>query len=919
MTDRVTKVRLSATVSEYVSGMEKAAKATRDVTSETGRLEAQKEALGAIGKAAVAVGAMAAAGVAIAVAKFSEFDQQMSNIQAATHESAENMALLRQASLDAGADTVFSATEAAQAVEELAKAGIETRDVLGGGLKGALDLAAAGQINVADAAETAASAMTQFSLAGKDVPHIADLLAAGAGKAQGSVGDLSAALNQSGLVASQMGLSIEETVGTLAAFASAGLVGSDAGTSFRAMLLRLANPTDEAKAALDDLGIALYDAQGDFVGTQNLAGQLEQKLSGLTEAQKNQTLALVFGQDAIRGANILMRESSRGIEEWTEKVNDAGYAAETAEMRMDNLAGDIEKLGGALDTALIKTGSGANDALRALVQSVTGVVDGFAEAPKIVQDASLAIGVLTAAVGLAGGAALLAIPKFVAFKVSLEALGVSTGKVDKAFGLLGATMKTLPLIALGAWAAQAAGGFIDSAREAMGLKETVDSLIGSLDELGTKKTVDDALKEFGANNLGSLTDAGWFSDFNKGAQEAVDGLSDFMLMFKALGVESNLTTAKVSTLDGAMAKLVSEGRGEEAAAIYDELASRTNGSKDALEKLDALLPQYTSSQGDASNATEEAAAQVDVFAESTEGAQQSLDDFVDSLRNLGNTQLQLEDAQERVAASLEWFQKTLEENGATLDVNTEAGRANRDAVQEIARAYSEQAAAQVEATGKAEDAIPIILEGRDAVVKARMALGESREAAEAYADQLGLTPKVVQTQIKANWDEAIAKAKEVARKIRDIPNSKEVYLYIEEQRRQSGAPAGQVGAAYNANGGLYNYQAFVNGGFGTGFYTGGTPLYKFAEPETRWEAFVSGKQGQEERNRAIALEAYRRLGGEMGAVIAPNITVAAPSLDGMTISGRLEIGGDGIARLVDGRIAEYDKQGTRSQARGFRG
>lgn len=862
MSDRVTKVRLSATVAEYVSGMEEAAKATRDVTSETQKLEAQKEALDAIGKAAVAVGALAAAGVAVAVAKFAEFDQQMSSVQAATHESAANMALLRQAALDAGADTVFSATEAAQAVEELAKAGVETKDVLGGGLKGALDLAAAGQINVADAAETAASAMTQFGLAGKDVPHIADLLAAGAGKAQGSVGDLSAALNQSGLVASQMGLSIEETVGTLAAFASAGLVGSDAGTSFRAMLLRLANPTDEAKAALDGLGISLYNSKGEFVGTQELAGQLARKMAGLTEAQKNQTLALVFGQDAIRGANILMRESSRGIEEWTNKVNDAGYAAETAEMRMDNLAGDIEKLGGALDTALIKTGSGANDALRALVQSVTDVVDGFAEAPAFVQDAALAMGALTAAVGLAGGTALLAIPKFVAFKASLEALGVSTGKVDAALGVMGATMKTLPLIALGAWAAEATGGFIDSAREALGLKETVDSLISSLDELGTKKTVDDVLGEFGANTLGSLTDGGWFSDFNKGAQEAVDGLSDFMLGFKLLGVESNLMTGKLATVDAAMAKLVSDGKPEEAAALYEELAAKTNGSKDALAKLDALLPQYVASQDGASAATEESAEKVDVFTEATDGAKQSLDTFIDALRNLGDTQLQLEDAQERVAAATEGFQKSLEANGQTLDVNTEAGRANRDAVQEIARAYSEQAAAQVEATGKAEDAIPIINAGREAVINARVALGESREAAEAYADQLGLTPKVVETQIRANWDEAMTKAREVARAINEIPGYRDVV--INQVVKETGAPRGQVGAAYNANGGMYSYQAFANGGFAGGFYAGrGGGLYKFAEPETRWEAFISGKQGMEERNRGIALEAYRRLGGEM--------------------------------------------------------
>src|SRR5690606_33088374 len=143
--------------------------------------------------------------------------------------------------LDAGQETVYSATEAAGAIEALAKAGVSTADILNGGLSGALNLAASDNIAVAEAAEIAASAMTQFGLAGEDVEHVADLLAAGAGKAQGGVADLGQALNQAGLVSSQFGLSIEEAVGTLTAFASAGMVGSDAGTSFRTMLLRLAN------------------------------------------------------------------------------------------------------------------------------------------------------------------------------------------------------------------------------------------------------------------------------------------------------------------------------------------------------------------------------------------------------------------------------------------------------------------------------------------------------------------------------------------------------------------------------------------------------------------------------------------------------------------------------------------------------
>lgn len=867
MADRVTKVRLSLVAQDYIAGMEKAAKATRDVNSEAAKLDAQREVFDAVGKAALAVGTLAAAGVALAVAKYADFDKQMSAVQAATHETTQNMAALRDAALEAGADTVFSATEAASAIEELGKAGVSTADTLSGGLTGSLDLAAAGGLDVGRAAEVAASALTQFGLAGKDVPHVADVLAAGAGKAQGSVEDMSQALNQSGLVASQMGLSLEETVGSLSAFASAGLTGSDAGTSFRAALLRLANPTQESKQLMDELGIAAYDAGGQFVGMESLAGQLHSKLTGLTQAQRDQTLATLFGQDAIRAANVLFKEGAEGIAQWTAKVDDAGYAAETAEARMDNLAGDVEKLGGAFDTALIKAGSGANDALRAIVQTATAAVDAFAEAPDGVQQSALIVGGLTAAVSLAGGTFLLAVPKVAAFKAAVSTMGIAAQRTTATLSMMSKTVGVLVALefanVLRNWASSMTGATQSASelqKQLEATKNSAETVKGALDSGEFRLDGMSAA----SNNLQALT--GDFSDFNNVLADFYNGIGGGAFEIATFGTgDTSLGRAKtnISELDTALANMVASGNADQAAAAWEQLVAMTDGSESSLQKLTDLFPQYEAAQDGAAVATETTTDEVDAFAAASDGAKQSLDEFVDSLRNLGSTQLSLEDAQERVASSLQAFQKSLEENGQTLDVNTEAGRANRDAVQEIARAYAEQAAAQVEATGNAEDAIPVIQAGRDAVVNARIALGESEEAANAYADSLGLIPADVATQIRENFDEAIRKAEIIAQKIRDIPNSKEVYLYVEEQRRISGAPAGQVGAAYNANGGMYSY---ANGGFASGFYRGGTPLYKFAEPETRWEAFISGKQGQEDRNRAIALESYRRLGGEMGNV-----------------------------------------------------
>ncbi|TFB92781.1 phage tail tape measure protein [Cryobacterium sp. HLT2-28] len=148
MADRIVKVALVAQVTNYLSGMEQARKATQGVGTEAekarAKLEAQSQAMTSIGTGMVGMGALALVGVGLAVKKFSDFDAAISNVKAATQETTGNMALLRDAALKAGASTVYSATEAAGAIEELGKAGLSTKDILSGGLDAALSLAAAG-------------------------------------------------------------------------------------------------------------------------------------------------------------------------------------------------------------------------------------------------------------------------------------------------------------------------------------------------------------------------------------------------------------------------------------------------------------------------------------------------------------------------------------------------------------------------------------------------------------------------------------------------------------------------------------------------------------------------------------------------------------------------------------------------------
>ncbi len=200
-------------------------------------------------------------------------------------------------------------------------------------------------------------------------------------------------------MASQTGLSIEETVGTLSAFASAGLLGSDAGTSFKTMLQSLTPTSKESAKLMDSLGISAYDAQGNFIGMAEFAGVLQGALAGMSVEQQNATMKTIFGADAVRAASVLFQQGAGGIDEWTSKVDDSGYAAETARIKMDNLKGDLEGLKGALETALIGGGSGSQGALRGLTQDATAAVNVFNALPPAMQSTTTALLGITAVTG----------------------------------------------------------------------------------------------------------------------------------------------------------------------------------------------------------------------------------------------------------------------------------------------------------------------------------------------------------------------------------------------------------------------------------------------------------------------------------------------------------------------------------------
>jgi TP901 family phage tail tape measure protein len=603
---RTVGVKLTVDASQYVSGLQRAKAAT---TGFKGELEnaAKKGNLDAVTDQAAGVGLALVGMAGYAIKSAADFDKSMSAVSAATHASADDMGKLRAAALQAGKDTQYSATQAADGITELSKAGVSTADVLGGGLKGALALAAAGQMSVSEASETAASAMTQFKLKGDQIPHVADLLAAGAGKAQGSVHDMGAALNQSGLVAAQFGLSIEETTGGLAEFAHAGLIGSDAGTSMKTMLLAIANPSSVSAKLMQNLGISFYDAQGKFVGLGGVAEVLRQKLGGLTDQQRQQALGQLFGNDAIRAASILYTDGAKGVAEWKNKVNDAGYASETAAKLTDNLAGDLERLKGSMETLAIQGGSGANDGLRSLVKILNTLVNRFIDLPPVVGS------VLTVVAGLSG-AALLGAAAWVKYRKvvadareQLEAIGPSGEKasamVGKTTAVLGRAGAVLGGFQIASMAASAALG--------TDLNPRVEALGKSLGDMSSAgKVSGEAARLFGGD-LGMLdtamkdvADTGRWSTFARGFGGTIESLTGTGDVFSDSIQHSK---ERLSSLDQALQQMVSGGNAAGAAEVFQTIADRAQKQGVSVKELKAVLPGYASAVENAGSASKTAA------------------------------------------------------------------------------------------------------------------------------------------------------------------------------------------------------------------------------------------------------------------------------------------------------------------------
>nr|DAM73541.1 MAG TPA: minor tail protein [Caudoviricetes sp.] len=323
----------------------------------------------------------ALAGVATAAIKVgSDFEAQMSRVQAISGAAGDELESLKNQAIQLGADTAFSAKEAAEGMENLAAAGFTTTEIMDA-MPGMLNLAAAAGEDLAASSDIAASTLRGFGLEASDAAHVADVLAENANRTNSSVAETGEAMKYVAPLARAAGISMEETAAAIGIMANAGIQGSQAGTTLRGALSRLSKPTDAMSAAMEELGVSFYDSNGKMKSLTEQVGMMRKATEGMTDEQKNNYLVTLYGQEALSGMLALMNEGEDALGDLTDAYEACdGSAEKAAETMQDNLQGAIEQLGGSAESLGIIFYESVSDNLKDTVKVVNDSVDDITDA-----------------------------------------------------------------------------------------------------------------------------------------------------------------------------------------------------------------------------------------------------------------------------------------------------------------------------------------------------------------------------------------------------------------------------------------------------------------------------------------------------------------------------------------------------------
>ncbi|MCK0517866.1 phage tail tape measure protein [Williamsia sp. DF01-3] len=331
--------------------------------------------------AAGAIGAGAAMSKILTVGM--DFTTSLNTMQAVSGATSAQMKDVSAAAKALGGDITLpgtSANNAAAAMTELAKGGFSVQQSMDAA-KGTLQLAAAAQIEAGDAATIQSQALQAFGANATYASEAADILSNASNASSAEITDVAAALQQAGTVAAGFGVSMADTATMIGLFANAGITGSDAGTLLKTSLQSLTDQGAPAQQAIKDLGLTVYNANGEFVGMRSLWDQLSQASTRMSDEQFQAATNILFGSDAMRTAMVAAGGGTAAYDKMAAAINKQGTAAQIAAAKTQGLPGAWERVQNSIEGVALTTYSMIEGPLTSLANSgasIIGTADGMA-------------------------------------------------------------------------------------------------------------------------------------------------------------------------------------------------------------------------------------------------------------------------------------------------------------------------------------------------------------------------------------------------------------------------------------------------------------------------------------------------------------------------------------------------------------
>lgn len=365
------------------------------------------------------------------------FNSQMSRVQALTRLDKDSPALaeLRAQSQQLGADTMFSATQAAQGQAFLAMAGFKPQAIMAA-MPGLLDMSKAGDMDLGRGADIASNILSAFGIDPSQMGQVADVLTKTFTTSNVTLEMLGNTMSYVGPVARAAGVDLETVSAMAGLLGNVGIQGEKAGTAMRAMLLRLAAPTSKAAKTIKTLGVQTADAAGNIRPVVDLLGEIAAKTEKMGSAERMEILKDIFGEEpAAAMSELIEKAGSDGIRQYLAEVRDnAGAAQRTAKVMADNMEGDLDELSSAWADVRIATNDANDGWMRAAAQGLTDVVRGVSgwvkEHPALVKGLSMVAIAGAAVLTVVGGltiALALVVGKMLLVRFLLAQLGLRFG------------------------------------------------------------------------------------------------------------------------------------------------------------------------------------------------------------------------------------------------------------------------------------------------------------------------------------------------------------------------------------------------------------------------------------------------------------------------------------------------------------